>query len=115
MGMRWVKKKKMKKESQLELNDETEDVMENGENKGILRLIRIIYEMIVHLSDVYDLCVNDTPFIPHCTIMKLSFLRRNEMKKLIKYNKEHKIKLNENCKDLDSKKKKKKRRRNDYK
>lgn len=105
--VKWVKKQK-----------NALDIKEGNErNEWMLKLIRMIFEMIVRLSDIYNLSVNDTPFIPHCTIMKISFLKRNEMKKLIKHNKENKIKLMEKCNDMDNKnkKKKKRRRRNDYK
>jgi len=103
--VKWVKKQK----NALDIKED------NERNECMLKLIRMIFEMIVRLSDIYNLSVNDTPFIPHCTIMKLSFLKRNEMKKLIKYNKENKIKLMESCNEMDTKNKKKRRRRNDYK
>eukprot|EP01084_Bolivina_argentea_P140459 246908_1 len=81
-------------------------------NDLVLKLVETFYELIVCLCKVYDIGVDDSVFIPHCTFMKLSKLRGIEMKKFMKYNKINEIKLLKSDSNLGDNKKNKKRRYN---
>ena len=72
-------------------------------NSMVLELIEVFVDMIGTLCACYGIYCDTghsntnqnkkKKFVPHCTIMKSSKLRRKEAKKFSKYNKENKIRL----------------------
>ena len=78
----------------------------------MLKWIATIYDLISCLCKAYKLNVESSPFIPHCTIMKLSKLKGYERKKLLKYNKSNNITLQSSYNHLGGKKNDNRRREN---
>lgn len=56
-------------------------------NTLVLQLFRMIYELIGKLCKQYKINWKNLGLAPHCTLMKLSKMKRGEMQKLKNYNK----------------------------
>eukprot|EP01084_Bolivina_argentea_P111157 198417_1 len=89
-------------ESQNMQNIETE----TQRNVLILQLLAMIHQFIRKLCIKYKIKCDKKQFIAHCTLLKLSKMKKREMKPLLKYNQTndiYKIKLNDKNKNVKTK------------
>ena len=77
-------------------SDQVSVLVKSERNSMVLELVELFVDMIWRLCSEYgiysdsghsDMNENkNKKFVPHCTIMKVSKLRRGEMRKFMKYN-----------------------------
>eukprot|EP01084_Bolivina_argentea_P170592 295604_1 len=75
-------------ENECQIDSATDSMFESNtlNNELVLKFLQTIYQFIGKLCMEYEIKSSSKRWVPHCTIMKISKMKRNQTQKLLHYN-----------------------------